>query len=326
MKLFVTGGAGFIGSNYVRYVLGQHRRRGHRLRRAHLRRQPGEPRATSIDDRRCRSSRATSATRTPCSSAMAGHDAVVHFAAESHVDRSIVDPDAFVRTNCVGTNVLCDVARQVGVERFLHISTDEVYGSIEDGSFAETDPLDAPLAVLGVEGRLATSSPSPTTRPTACRSSSPGARTTSGRTSSPRRSSRCSSPTCSTARRCRSTATACNVRDWLLRRGQLRGGRPRAAPGRGRRDLQHRRRQRDHQPRARRPPARAARAGDEIVIEPVADRLGHDRRYSIDHRQDRGARLEARARPRRGARRDRRLVPRQPGVVGAAQGRGAGCA
>jgi dTDP-glucose 4,6-dehydratase len=73
--------------------------------------------------------------------AMDGHDAVVHFAAESHVDRSIVNPDAFVRTNCDGTNVLCDVARRVGVDRFVHISTDEVYGSIEVGSFTETDPL-----------------------------------------------------------------------------------------------------------------------------------------------------------------------------------------
>jgi dTDP-glucose 4,6-dehydratase len=72
---------------------------------------------------------------------MAGHDAVVHFAAESHVDRSIVDPDTFVRTNCLGTNVLCDVARHVEVDRFLHISTDEVYGSIEEGSFVETDRL-----------------------------------------------------------------------------------------------------------------------------------------------------------------------------------------
>jgi dTDP-glucose 4,6-dehydratase len=73
--------------------------------------------------------------------AMAGHDAVVHFAAESHVDRSIVDPDTFVRTNCSGTNVVCDVAHKLGVERFLHISTDEVYGSIEEGSFAEGDLL-----------------------------------------------------------------------------------------------------------------------------------------------------------------------------------------
>jgi dTDP-glucose 4,6-dehydratase len=79
--------------------------------------------------------------RAAVTAAMNGHDAVVHFAAESHVDRSIVDPDTFVRTNCLGTNVMCDVARNVGVDRFLHISTDEVYGSIEDGSFVESDRL-----------------------------------------------------------------------------------------------------------------------------------------------------------------------------------------
>ena len=67
--------------------------------------------------------------------------AVFHFAAESHVDRSITDPDAFIRTNCDGTNVLCDVARKADVERFVHISTDEVYGSIERGSSSETDVL-----------------------------------------------------------------------------------------------------------------------------------------------------------------------------------------
>ena len=66
---------------------------------------------------------------------------MVHFAAETHVDRSIKDGYSFVRTNCFGTNVLCDVARQVGVERFVHISTDEVYGSIEVGSFDEDDRL-----------------------------------------------------------------------------------------------------------------------------------------------------------------------------------------
>jgi dTDP-glucose 4,6-dehydratase len=72
---------------------------------------------------------------------MARHDVVVHFAAESHVDRSIVSPDEFVHTNCDGTNVLCDIARRIGVGRFVHISTDEGYGSIETGSFTETDPL-----------------------------------------------------------------------------------------------------------------------------------------------------------------------------------------
>jgi dTDP-glucose 4,6-dehydratase len=70
-----------------------------------------------------------------------GHDAIVHFAAESHVDRSILTPDEFVRTNCLGTNVLCDAARRHDVGRFVHISTDEVYGSIEEGSFHETDRL-----------------------------------------------------------------------------------------------------------------------------------------------------------------------------------------
>ena len=73
--------------------------------------------------------------------AMDGCDQVVHFAAESHVDRSLLDPDVFVRTNCDGTNVMCDIATQIGVDRFLHISTDEVYGSIEEGSFVETDAL-----------------------------------------------------------------------------------------------------------------------------------------------------------------------------------------
>ncbi|HEX2574902.1 MAG TPA: dTDP-glucose 4,6-dehydratase, partial [Aquihabitans sp.] len=73
--------------------------------------------------------------------AMAGHDAVAHLAAESHVDRSLLDPDVFVRTNCTGTNVVCDEARRAGVARFLHVSTDEVYGSIEEGAFTEADPL-----------------------------------------------------------------------------------------------------------------------------------------------------------------------------------------
>jgi dTDP-glucose 4,6-dehydratase len=79
--------------------------------------------------------------RDAVAAALPGHDAVVHFAAESHVDRSITGPDAFVRTNCDGTNIVCDVARTVGVERFVHISTAEVYGSIDEGSFTETDPL-----------------------------------------------------------------------------------------------------------------------------------------------------------------------------------------
>ena len=70
-----------------------------------------------------------------------GCASVVHFAAESHVDRSLASPDAFVLTNCLGTNVLCDTAVSVGVELFLHVSTDEVYGSRREGSFDEDDHL-----------------------------------------------------------------------------------------------------------------------------------------------------------------------------------------
>ncbi len=140
MKLFVTGAAGFIGSNYVRHVLSttdDHVTVFDALTYA--------GNLSSLDDvagdSRYRFVQGDICDRGAVAAAMDGHDAVVHFAAESHVDRSIVDPDTFVRTNCLGTNVMCDVARTVGVDRFLHISTDEVYGSIDEGSFVESDRL-----------------------------------------------------------------------------------------------------------------------------------------------------------------------------------------
>ncbi len=140
MKLFVTGGAGFIGSNFVRHLL----RSGddevtvfdaltYAGHLESLRDVESDPRYSFVQGDIC--------DRSAVRAAMEDHDAVVHFAAESHVDRSIISPDEFVRTNCDGTNVLCDIARLVGVRRFLHVSTDEVYGSIEEGSFSEADPL-----------------------------------------------------------------------------------------------------------------------------------------------------------------------------------------
>jgi dTDP-glucose 4,6-dehydratase len=141
MKLFVTGGAGFIGSNYVRRVLTTSDDQvtvfdaltyaGRRESLADLEQHRGFAFV-----------RGDVCDREAVTAAMAGHDAVVHFAAETHVDRSIVGPDDFVRTNCLGTNVVCDVARQLEVSKVLHISTDEVYGSVEEGSSHEDDPLD----------------------------------------------------------------------------------------------------------------------------------------------------------------------------------------
>src|SRR5258708_15045923 len=74
--------------------------------------------------------------------AMRGCDAVVHFAAESHVDRSIAGPDDFIHTNCFGTNIVMDTARRLEIGRVVHIGTDEVYGSVEVGSSSEADPLE----------------------------------------------------------------------------------------------------------------------------------------------------------------------------------------
>ena len=140
MKLFVTGAAGFIGSNFVRQHLAEsddeitiYDALTYAGNRDNIR--------DLVDDRRCTFVHGDICDRDAVVAAMDGHRAVVHFAAETHVDNSIRDPYAFVRTNCDGTNVLCDVARINEVERFVHISTDEVYGSIDVGSFRETDRL-----------------------------------------------------------------------------------------------------------------------------------------------------------------------------------------
>ena len=140
MRLFITGGAGFIGSNFVRHVLSSSDDHvtvfdalTYAGNRANLADVEEDPRFTFVRGDIC--------DRSVVAAALRGHDAVVHFAAESHVDRSLLDPDVFVRTNCLGTNVLCDQAVEAGVERFVHISTDEVYGSIEQGSFSESHPL-----------------------------------------------------------------------------------------------------------------------------------------------------------------------------------------
>ncbi len=142
MKLFVTGGAGFIGSNFICHALGSSRncsivnydKLTYAANLANLRTIAEDPRYRFIKGDICDAGAVETAMR--------GCDAVVHFAAESHVDRSIYEPAPVIETNVTGTFVLLQVARRIGIERFVHISTDEVYGDLSPGMFAnEKSPL-----------------------------------------------------------------------------------------------------------------------------------------------------------------------------------------
>jgi len=145
MRLLVTGGAGFIGSTFVRRVL-----RGEEPTLAgvevvvldKLTYAGNEANLAPVStDPRYRFVKGDIVDGELVRDVMAGVDAVVHFAAESHVDRSILGADPFVVTNVVGTQILLQAALDVGVARFVHVSTDEVYGSIDTGSWTETHPV-----------------------------------------------------------------------------------------------------------------------------------------------------------------------------------------
>jgi dTDP-glucose 4,6-dehydratase len=134
VRLLVTGACGFIGSSYVRLARREHQvvvldKLTYAGRRENLEGLELELIVGGIED--------PGVVR----EAMRGCDAVVNFAAESHVDRSIADQEAFARTHVIGTSVLLDAARELGVGRYVQVSTDEVYGSIESGSFSESSPL-----------------------------------------------------------------------------------------------------------------------------------------------------------------------------------------
>ncbi len=143
-NVLVTGGAGFIGSNFIRYILREHSAikvinfdkltyAGNLENLANL---ADEPRYVFVKGDICDRAQVEKAIRD-------FHiDTVVHFAAESHVDRSILGPAVFIQTNVVGTHVLLEVAKERGVELFVHVSTDEVYGSLgSTGKFTESTPL-----------------------------------------------------------------------------------------------------------------------------------------------------------------------------------------
>ncbi|MFG1894167.1 dTDP-glucose 4,6-dehydratase [Micromonospora zamorensis] len=151
MRILVTGGAGFIGSEYVRLLLGKPLGSADGV-------PPLEPAVVTVldkltysgnmanldpvrDDPRLRFVQGDICDPVVVDEVVADHDVIVHFAAESHVDRSIAGAAPFVTTNVLGTQTLLDAALRHRTGRFVHVSTDEVYGSIDEGSWTETWPL-----------------------------------------------------------------------------------------------------------------------------------------------------------------------------------------
>ena len=143
MNLLITGGLGFIGSNFIRMMLNEHP--DIRISNLDAVTYAGNPaNLKDVED----NPRYSFIRGDICDQALVFSllnkydiDTIVHFAAESHVDRSIKDSSVFVRTNVLGTHVLLEGALKSGIERFIHISTDEVYGSKPVGSFCETENL-----------------------------------------------------------------------------------------------------------------------------------------------------------------------------------------
>ena len=284
MRVLVTGGAGFIGSHYVRSLLaGTY---------------PAQADADVVvldlltyagtltnlaaveDPSRLRFVHGDIRDPDVVSGAMAGCDLVVHFAAESHVDRSIAGAADFVSTNVVGTQVLLQAALEAGVGRFVHVSTDEVYGSIERGSWPESHPLEpnSPYSASKASSDLLARAYHRTHGLPVCI-------TRCSNNYGPHQFPEKVIPLFVTnlldGRTVPLYGDGLNVRDWLHVDDHCRGIALVAEKGRDgevynigggteltNRELTDR--------------LLAAVGADESMVEPVADRLGHDRRYSVD--------------------------------------------
>jgi len=141
VKILVTGGLGFIGSNFIRHALKA--RPSWKIVNLDKQTYAGNPaNVADLPKPHHRWVKADICDARAVNDAMKGCELVVHFAAETHVDRSILDASAFLKTNVIGTQVLLDAALRLGVRRFLHVSTDEVYGSVAKGCSKEDDRLE----------------------------------------------------------------------------------------------------------------------------------------------------------------------------------------
>ena len=284
MRILVTGGAGFIGSHFVRSAIGGAYPAFGESEIVVLDAFTYAGTMTNLepieDSPRLRVERGDIRDPARVADVMRGVDLVVHFAAESHVDRSIVGAADFVSTNVGGTGVLLQAALDAGVGRFVHVSTDEVYGSIAEGSWPETHPLEpnSPYSASKAGSDLLARSYHRTYGLHVCI-------TRCSNNYGPHQFPEKVIPLFVTnlldGRKVPLFGDGLNVRDWLHVDDHCRAIALVAAGGRAGEiynigggteltnvDLTHR--------------LLAAVGADESLIERVPDRLGHDRRYSVD--------------------------------------------
>ena len=323
MKMLVTGGAGFIGSHYVRNVLGNCWGLDAPESVVVLDKLTYAGTTTNLtevlDDPRLRFVEGDILDRALVDDLMGEVDVVVHFAAESHVDRSIMGAADFVMTNVVGTQTLLDSALQHGITKFVHVSTDEVYGSIDEGSWDEEQPLEpnSPYSASKASSDLIARSYWRTHKLPVCV-------TRCSNNYGPHQFPEKVIPLFITNLLDGGTVPlygeGANVRDWLHVDDHCRGIHLVLGGGRPGRGLQHRRRHRDAQQGAHRPAARGVRQGlgeRRVRRGPQGPRPPLLRRHQQDLPR---ARLPAGRRLRAGPRGHRDVVRREPPLVGTLEG------
>ena len=315
MKMVVTGGAGFIGSNFARHVLETHPEDEVVVLDKLTYAGRVETIQDLLDGGRCRFVEGDIADEDVVREALAGCDAVVNFAAESHVDRSIEEPGHFIQTDVYGTYVLLEAARQAGIERYVQVSTDEVYGSIEDGTFTEQSPLapSSPYSASKAGGDLLVSAYCHTygMNATVCRASN-----NYGPFQYPEKLIPLCVLNAMHGDPLPVYGDGMQVRNWLYVTDHcsgidvvLRSGNPGETYNIGGPDEL--------------PNIDVVRTiveltgADESLIQYVKDRPGHDRRYSLSSEKTEALGWKAAGAFHRGHRGDRRLVPPQRLVVGA---------
>ena len=281
-RWLVTGGLGFIGSAFVRLALRE--RADVAVTVLDAMTYAGNPAnvAEVAADPRYRFVKGDIADAAAVDAAVGdGVDAIVNFAAESHVDRSILDPEAFIRTDVMGTHVLLEAVRRHGIARFLQVSTDEVYGDVELGASAESDPIRprSPYAASKAGGDLQVLAYQTTF-------GTPVLITRGSNTYGPYPVPGEADPAVRHQPARRRAGPGLRRRPpgaRLALRGRPRARhRARAGARRLRRGLQPGRRQQPHEPRDHQELLRLTGRDWDASVRHVTDRPGHDRRYALD--------------------------------------------